>query len=131
MPSPAIATTWPSPGARCTTSRLLLGQHVGLHLVDAELAGHGLRGGAVVAGQHHDAQPSRASCDDRLRRGLLDRIGDAEQAGDAAVERDEHHRLALGAQRFGALGEGTGIDAEVLEQRAVAERDARPPATRP
>ena len=48
--------------------RLLLGQHLGLDLVDADGARDGLGGGAVVAGQHHDPQPFGVQRADRLAR---------------------------------------------------------------
>ena len=47
---------------------------------------------------------------DRLARGRLDRIGDAEQAGRRAVDRDEHHRLSLPAQLLGARAQRPGVD---------------------
>ncbi len=55
-PSPAIATTRPARRSLFDHLGLAVRQHLGLDLGDAEPARHGLRGGAVVAGQHHDAQ---------------------------------------------------------------------------
>ncbi len=75
-PSPAMATTRPSRRSRSTTSRLVLGQHLGLDLGDAEPPRDRLRGGAVVAGQHDDAQcrPRRAP---RAPRGVVALTGSA------------------------------------------------------
>ena len=41
--------------------RLAVRQHLGLDLVDAEIARDRLRGRAVVAGEHHDAQARRGA----------------------------------------------------------------------
>ncbi len=65
----------------------------------------------------------------RLDRGggvRLDRIGDREQPGRLAVERDQHHGLAVGARGGGARREIVGCNAQRLQQGAVADRD--PPA---
>src|SRR5690606_6397880 len=59
---------------------------------------------------------------DGLRRALLDRIGHAEQARGPTVDRDEHRRLALLAQRLGALDEHRDIDAASLEQCPIADQ---------
>ena len=52
---------------------LLLGQDLGVHLVDAELARHRPRGGRAVAGEHDDAEAVRLELANRLARGRLDR----------------------------------------------------------
>ena len=97
-----------------------------MDLVDAEFPRHGLGGGAVVAGEHHDAQPLVVQRLESARRGRLDRIGDAHQTGGLAVHRDEHHGLALGAPLLGPRGQGAGIDVEGPPGAAVAERDRAP-----
>ena len=56
MPSPAIATIRALGLQAPDHLVLVLGQHLGVDLVDADLPGHRLGGGAVVAGQHDDAQ---------------------------------------------------------------------------
>src|SRR4029434_8080531 len=63
---------------------------------------------------------------DRLRRAGLDWVGNAEEAGQRAVDRDEENRLPFSAQRVGAFAERTGVDALLLEQLVVAERDGAP-----
>ena len=120
MPSPAIATTRPSrlqpldasrpsdragprrsprrcPSVRATASAVV----------------------AAVAGEHDDAQAfARAAPRSPPACVVLDRIGDAEHARRAvAVDGDEHHRLALGAQAVGALA------------TAASRRDASRPSS--
>ena len=81
---------------------LLLGQHLGADVVETELPGHGLGGSPVVAGQHDHFQIRLVELPHGLGRRLLDRIGDAEHAGQAAVDRHEHHGLPLIAKRIGS-----------------------------
>ena len=59
----------------------------------------GLRGRPAVAGQHHDADALGVQRADRLGRAVLDRIRDADQPAELAVDRDEHDGLAVAAQR--------------------------------
>ena len=66
MPSPAIATRAPLALQPLDHRRLLLRQHVGFDLVDAELARDRVGGDAAVAGQHHDPQALRVQRADRL-----------------------------------------------------------------
>ena len=100
-PSPAMATTRPSAAQPLDHGRLAVGQHLGLDLVDAEMARDRLRGGAVVAGEHHHAQPVAAQRRERGGRRLLHRIGDRDDAGELAVERDEDRGRAVAAQPLG------------------------------
>src|SRR5581483_1476994 len=65
-PSPAIATTRPC-ARRRDDFALSLRQHVGLDLVDAELLRHRLRGDAIVAGEHDQADALGAQILQRLR----------------------------------------------------------------
>ena len=62
--------------------------------------------GAVVAGQHDDAHAVVAQRFQRLGRRRLDRIGDGDDAGDSAVDRDERspwrRRRANGRRRLRA-----------------------------
>ena len=60
---------------------------------------------------------------DRLRSAVLDRIRDADEPGRLPVDGDEHDRLTVGAKLFGAGGQRPGVDPEVLQHRAIAERD--------
>ena len=54
-PSPTIATRRPRSCSSATFDVLLLGQHLGHHLVDAELARDGLGDLSGISGDHHDA----------------------------------------------------------------------------
>ena len=53
-------------------------QHLGDHLVDADLRGHRARGRLVVAGEEQRPQPKRLQRGDRLGRRRLDRVGHRE-----------------------------------------------------
>src|SRR3546814_8447675 len=53
-------------------------------------------------------------------------LRDADQAGDRAIHRDEHHGLAIATQILCLAGEVTSVHAKVIYQARVAERD--PPA---
>jgi hypothetical protein len=78
-PSPAIATTRPSALCRLHDRALLIGQHLGLDLVDAELAGDGLRRGPLSPVSMTTRMPSpSAPCSASGVVGL-DRIGDGDQ----------------------------------------------------
>ena len=106
-------------------------RHFRDHDPDAQLARHGLGGGAVVAGYHRDLQAHRAQGGQRRAAGRLDRIGDGEKGGCLPVERQvkrrpplpgqfrrragkraERHTLAfeitIRAQEDGAAGDGSG-----------------------
>ena len=91
-PSPAMATTRPS-RAQALRRRacFLLGQHLGLDLVDAELA---RRPPAAVVRLSPVSMtmrmPSARRLVERRRRRRLDRIGDGDDAGGLAVDGDEH-----------------------------------------
>ena len=60
------------------------------------------RRGAIVAGQHDDADALGAQRGERVRRRLLDRIGDGDDAGELAIDRDEHRGGAVAPQFLGA-----------------------------
>ena len=100
---------------------LVLGQHLGVDLVDAEPPRHGFGGRAAVAGRHDHLQPERAERGDRLRRRRPDRIGDRDDAGEPAVEGDEHDGLALLAALGCRRGHRLDRDMLVVHQPAVAE----------
>jgi hypothetical protein len=77
---------------------LLIGEHLGLDVGDAEPLGYGFGSGAVVAGQHDDADAVRR---ERFQRGggrLLHRIGNGDDAGGLAVDREEDRRRAFATQ---------------------------------
>ena len=87
-------------------------------------ARHRLGGARVVAGRHDDLQTAGVQRLDRLGRRRLDRIGDGDDAGQPAVDGDEHRRLALGgAARRPSLASARGVDAQVRHHRLIAERD--------
>ena len=88
------------------------------------LARHGLRGGAVVAGQHDDADSVGPQARQRRRRRRLDRIGDGDDAGGLAVDGNEHGRRAV-APRVRRLGapERRARNAEILQKLGVADGD--------
>ncbi len=76
---------------------LLLGQHFGFDLGDAETLCDGERGGAVVAGQHHHADAAGGERLQSFRRGGLDRVGDGNDAGQFAVDAEEDRGGAVPA----------------------------------
>ena len=125
-PSPAMATTRPSRLQLLDHRALLLGQHLGLDLGDAELARHRLRGGAVVAGQHDD-RACRLPAAPRAPAGVVALTGSAMAMTPAtlAVDGDEDRRGAVAAQRLGLPLERGG-----RRRRARPESAALPSATR-
>ena len=99
-PSPAMATTRPSRRSRATTAAFCSGRNLGFDLVDAEPPRHRLRRGAVVAGQHDDADFFRRDGSQRLGGRRSYRIGDGDDAGRAAVDGEKDRRRAVAAQAF-------------------------------
>ena len=136
MPSPAIATTRPcclqplarpppsAPAAprprprRCRAARATASAVVRLSPVSITTA-----------------KPFGVQRLDRLRRRRLDRIGDADEPGRLAVDRDEHHRLPVAAQRVRRGRAAARHRRRALrQQRSVADRHAagrRPCPRRP
>ena len=102
---------------------LVLGQQVGANIVDADAARHRSCGALVVARRHDDAKTEPLQCLDGARRGVLHRIGDADQSGELSIEDDEHHGLALFAPTVGIFHQRFGLEPEVLYQLQVADRD--------
>ena len=102
---------------------LLIRLHLRHDLVNPELPPHCLGSRAAIPSQHHDADAVFVQATDRLRRRRLDRVGHAEEPGEVAVNRHEHDGLAVRAQRLGRRGERTGIEMQLLEERAVAQGD--------
>ncbi len=100
---------------------LAIWQHFGLDLVDAELARHGLGGGAVVAGEHDDADALGMKVGDRLRRRLLDRIGDGDDAGRLAIDRRPARRWRR--PRASRPRSASGVDGDALagEEAGIAD----------
>ena len=104
-PSPAMATTRPSLAEPLDDVALVVGQDLGLDPVDAEAAGDGFGGDPVVAGEHDDLDAVGAQRLERLGGGVLDRVGDGDDAGDLAVDADEDGGGAVGAQPVRLRGE--------------------------
>ncbi len=67
-------------------------------------------------------KPQRVQRLQRRRRRLLDRIGDADEARDRAVDHHEHHRLALVAAGVGVACEAPRSSPSSASMRGVAER---------
>ena len=112
MPSPAIATRSPRSCRRLTTAAFCSGSTSASTCVDADRARDGLRGRAVVAGEHDHPEALRVQRLNRLGGRRLDRIGDADQPGGLTVDGHEHHRLAFAAERLGAFAAArAGVDA--------------------
>ena len=101
-------------------------QDLGAHLVDAQPPCHRLRRRPAVAGQHDDAQPVGMDRVNRVRGGRFDRIGNGDHAGRPAVDRHEHHGLAVSAERVCGRIEHATVDAAIAKQRHVSEHDGSP-----
>ena len=101
MPSPTMATTFPSACSRFDLGDLALGQHLGHHPVDAGLAGDRLGRAPVVAGEHDHVEAHPPQPGDRLAGARLDRVGHREQPGERAVDRHVHGRPAFAGQPLG------------------------------
>ena len=67
----------------------------------------------------------------RGERGRFDRIGDGEEAGKLAVDGDEDHGSAVGAQSLGLALQRDGSDAEFGQKFGIAERNAAGRSTMP
>ena len=101
----------------------MTGQDLRLDLGDAQATRDGLRRGAVVAGEHDNANAVRGEGSQRLGGGLLDRIGDRNDAGRLAVDSEENGGRPIAAQAFGFLTHGGGVDVQFGEETRIAERD--------
>ena len=117
-----------APAARARPRAFCSGSTSAMHLVDARARARPPAAVvAAVAGQHHDAQAvaraARASAS-----GVVALIGSAtpSRPAGAAVDGDEHDRLpvARAAPRRASASAPTSTPSS-LEQRGVAERDAR------
>ena len=109
---------------------LLIGQHLGLDLGDAEAARDRLGRRAVVAGQHDDADAVGAQGFERRWRRRLDRIGDGDDAGGLAVDADEDRGGAVAAQLLRLGRERARVDAQLRQERALPST-TRLPSTMP
>ncbi len=102
---------------------LVRGRDVGVDFVDAD--GIGDRAGRPlgIAGQHHYADIRGMKRIDRRLGAGLDRIGDTDQAGRSAIDRDEHHRLAFAAALLGGGDQRFARRAKAGHQSFIADRD--------
>ena len=98
MPSPTMATSFALVLEASHLGGLVLGQDLGQDPVDAHLAGDGLGGAAVVAGDHHDFQAQGVQRGDGLRRPSLTVSATATTPAGSAVDGDVDRGLALGGQ---------------------------------
>ena len=130
MPSPAMATTRPSRCSFATSASLSAGL-TSPWTSSMPSCGRDRSGrGQAVAGGHDDADAQRLERRQRFRRACLDRIGDREQPGQAAIDGEEHDAgaFARAALPPAAASASTATPASFISAR-VAEQ--RPPGRRP
>ena len=124
MPSPAIATMRPCCCSRAIASRFWSGSTSAMTSSIGELRRDGLGRPALSPVSITIRRPSPLELAQRLRRRCLDRIGDAEQAGRAPVDRDEHDRLALAGEARRRCRRAAAASTPCFgDQRRVAEQD--------
>ena len=104
----------------------LVRQHARVNFIDAEFARDRFRGGAAVAGEHHDANFLRVQTFDGFRRGGLHRIGNGDQSERVFLNGDKHHGLPVGFERVALLVKSADRNSQFREKRAIAERGLRP-----
>ena len=84
---------------------------------------HRLGGCPVIASEHDDAQTVVTQRLQRRRRILLDRIGDAENAVELAVDREKDHGRAVAPQTLGVGSQRSHFHAALGEKFVAAKRD--------
>jgi len=94
--------------------------------VDADLFGDGTGRPLVVAGDQHHVGATVVECGDGRFRTLLDRVRVGDDADEVAVHGYQHRRLPLVLQALHRLGSGSGVDARVAQEFAVANQDPLP-----
>ena len=104
---------------------LVRGQHLGDHLVDADLGGHGPGGPLVVAGQQHRREAEVAQPAHRLGGGRLHRVGDDEDAARPAVPADRDRGPAGGLRPRRRPPRGRPAGAATSRRAAGDGRPAR------
>ena len=126
MPSPAIATTRPSLCSRSMPSAFSSGStSATTSSIPSACADRLRRSRGCRRSASRCARPRACSGANRLGRRRLDRIGDAEQAGD--LRRRPRRTRPSGPRARSASARAPRsprVDAQLLEQRSVAERDA-------
>ena len=55
--------------------------------------------------------------------GFFDRVRDADQPGNGIFQNDEHHSFALIAPRVGGVDQRTTVQAQVLDQCCISQRN--------
>ncbi len=101
----------------------LLREHLGDDFLDAQLSRHRLGGTARVARHHHQRDAELLEGLHRFRRCFLDRIGDRDHRGRAAINRRIQGALAFGAQRVCFFGQRLRHAAEAVHEAAAADGD--------
>ena len=102
---------------------LLIRQHLGFHLGDAEPAGNGLRGGCVVAGEHHHPHALAEKRIEGICRGGLHGVSDGDHRGNPAVDPEKDRSRAVVAQPFGFGLQLVCLHAALAEKFRVAEHE--------
>ena len=88
----------------------VLGQDLGQHPFDPDLAGDRGGGAGVVPGNHHDLQAQLAQGGDRRHGVVFNRIGHGDDPGRVPVDRGEDRRFSLGRQLCADALEFTCVD---------------------
>ena len=107
--------------------RLLIGKHFRAHLVEPQPPRHGFGRRTIVAREHDDPKALFPQIGDGHRCRVLDRIGNAEQTGRPAIDRNENNRLAIAVQGLRTLAERLRSNPKSLEQRSIPDQ---PPTAR-
>ena len=113
MPSPTKPTTCPLCAQPRDVGGLVGGEHLGDDVVspDADGGGDGVRGRGVVTGEHPHLQAEGLELGDGFGGGVLDGVGDRDQAGEGALDGDVHRGLGRTGARVGLRGQVGGVDA--------------------
>src|SRR5215207_1460722 len=102
---------------------LLFWQDFRLDFVDSESPRDGFGCGPVVPGEHDDPDTFRLEPRESLRRGVLDRVSDGEDARHAPVHAHEDRRGALLAQLVGLFGNAARVNRVFTQEGRIAEHD--------
>ena len=102
---------------------LVLGQQLGVELVDADRRGDRLRRSLAVTGQHHDGLDAlTAQLGDRVASCRARPIGHGDDADRRAFGRDEDRRPALRAHLVETIVNERRTQAALLEETMVAQQ---------